>query len=170
MTKELSGREEIAYGAVLSDIVSLLESARRASARAVNTIITTTYWEVGRRIVDLEQEGSERAEYGKHVIERLSRDLSDRFGRGFSQRNLETMRRFYLAYRDEGKPQTVSAESRFALPWSHYVRLIGIANPEKRRFYEAEAVRGGWSVRQLTARSIPSSTREPPFPETKLRC
>ena len=161
------------YDSVLYEIAGLIEVARRASARTVNTIMTATYWEIGRRIVEFEQGGEKRAEYGKALLKRLSVDLAGRFGRGFSERNLEQMRLFY-----EGWPisQTVSAKSnspemalsssspsrglmdealrpllsnRFPLPWSHYVRLLSVKNLHARAFYEAEAIRGGWSVRQL---------------------
>ncbi|MHB8957481.1 MAG: DUF1016 N-terminal domain-containing protein [Pirellulaceae bacterium] len=101
------------YEGLLGDVVALLESARRTSVRAVNVVMTTTYWEVGRRIVEREQGGRERAVYGGELIERLSKDLSGRFGRGFSQRNLQQMRQFYLCW---PIPQTLSAESTGARP------------------------------------------------------
>jgi predicted nuclease of restriction endonuclease-like (RecB) superfamily len=161
------------YDSVLTEVVRLLEDSRRASARAVNAVMTATYWEVGHLIVEGEQAGAKRAGYGKELLKRLSSDLTTRFGRGFSQRNLEQMRLFYLGWRI---PQTVSAEShqaetlpsggenspdpssklsrpaparRFPLPWSHYVRLMAVKSEQARGFYEAEALRGGWSVRQL---------------------
>jgi hypothetical protein len=143
------------YDTVLSEMVELLERARRAAARAVNSVMTATYWEIGRRIVKYEQGGEARAEYGKELVVRLGNDLTRHFGRGFGWRNLFQMRSFYLAYPDI--LQTVSAKSdltkvtsHFPLPWSHYVKLLSIEKPEARRFYEAEALRGGWSVRQLT--------------------
>lgn len=173
------------YDAVLGGIVDLLEAARRTSARAVNALMTATYWEVGRRIVEHEQAGASRAEYGEELLKRLAADLTARFERGFSRQNIQQMRAFFLMYpRDEicqtpsGKSDTVaigpilqtpSAQSpalvnrqtpsgesplsalaaRFPLPWSHYVKLLSLKNPLARRFYEAEALRGGWSVRQL---------------------
>jgi predicted nuclease of restriction endonuclease-like (RecB) superfamily len=146
------------YRAMLADVVKLLEASRRASARAVNTIMTMTYWNVGRRIVELEQGGEERAKYGQELLKRLSVDLSKRFGRGFSVDNLEMMRLFYLTYQsDVAISETVSRKldqerltARFPLPWSHYVLLMRRARaPEARSFYEVEALRGGWSVRQL---------------------
>ena len=147
-----------AYTVVLSQVVELMEAARRAAARSVNTIMTTTYWEIGRRIVELEQNGESRAEYGKQIIERLAKDLSERFGRGFQKSNLFQMRAFYLTYSDVGQPfspENVSPEifqtlsGKFPLPWSHYVKLLSVKSPEARAFYEVEALRGGWSVRQL---------------------
>lgn len=97
-----------AYGDIHTGIVDLLEAARRAAARSVNALMTASYWEIGRRIVEFEQGGKGRAGYGEALIERLADDLTQRFGRGFSQRNLEQMRQFYLGW---PIPQTLSAES-----------------------------------------------------------
>lgn len=147
------------YATVLSAVVELMEAARRATARSVNAIMTATYWEIGRRIVELEQRGESRAEYGKQIIERLAKDLSDRFGRGFQKSNLFQMRAFYLTYPHLERSlslETISPEifqtlsGKFPLPWSHYVKLLSVKTLEARTFYETEALRGGWSVRQLT--------------------
>jgi predicted nuclease of restriction endonuclease-like (RecB) superfamily len=155
---------DTAYGALLSQIVSLLDAARRTSGRAVNHIITSTYWEIGRRIVEHEQKGSPRAEYGEQLMKQLARDLTERFGRGFSQSNVFQMRQFFLTHRSKfqtvsgsseapGKFQTMSGKSipvpLFPLSWSHYVRLLSVKGDNARLFYEDEALRGGWSVRQL---------------------
>lgn len=146
------------YRTVLDEITELLQSARRTSARAVNTIMTTVYWDIGRRIVEYEQQGRSRAGYGEKLLERLSADLGKRFGRGFGLINLRQMRRFYLEWPQPQIRQTVSDESQhpaqagsapFPLPWSHYVKLLALKEPEARAFYEAETLRGGWSVRQL---------------------
>jgi predicted nuclease of restriction endonuclease-like (RecB) superfamily len=160
------------YDAMPSGVVELLGQARRSSARAVNTIMTATYWETGRRIVEHEQKGAVRAEYGSALLKRLSADLTAKFGRGFSERNLKQMRLFYSGwqiFQNESEKsanseksnsisirQTVSAEFRlqeiaecFLLPWSHYVSLLSVGSPEARKFYEAEELRGGWSARQL---------------------
>jgi predicted nuclease of restriction endonuclease-like (RecB) superfamily len=147
------------YEDLLADVARMIEDARRAAARSVNAVIATTYWLVGRRIVEQEQKGAARAVYGERLLERLARDLSRRFGRGFSQRNLEQMRAFYLGWQI---PQTVPAKSlasaevsserghsRFPLPWSHYTRLLAVRNENARSFYESEALRGGWTIRQL---------------------
>jgi hypothetical protein len=88
----------VGYDAVLGDIAVLLESARRAVARSVNAAMTVTYWEIGRRIVEFEQAGNKRAEYGSALLIQLSADLTHRFGRGFSRANLEFMRRFYQTW------------------------------------------------------------------------
>ena len=161
---------EAGYADIVDGIVDLLEAARRASARSVNAIMTATYWEIGRRIVEHEQAGERRATYGSEMLKRLSADLSERFGRGFSRANLEYMRRFYLTWpisqtlsgessemdsnTPHSKSQTVSGISgavaqRFPLPWSHYIRLLAVKKDAARHFYEAEALRGGWSIRQL---------------------
>jgi predicted nuclease of restriction endonuclease-like (RecB) superfamily len=151
------------YGELLLGVVSLVEQARLAAVRSVNVVLTSTYWLVGQRIVEHEQCGSERAGYGEALLKRLAQDLTARLGRGFSERNIEQMRLFYLGWPN---PQTVSAESapasisqtlsakspvlpRFPLPWSHYVRLLTVADPKARDYYEREALSGGWSVRQL---------------------
>src|ERR1700722_13756955 len=151
------------YGKLLSGVVRLIEQARLAAVRSVNVVLTSTYWMVGQRIVEHEQSGLERATYGQELIKRLAEDLTPQLGRGFSERNLEQMRLFYLSWPN---PQTVSAESvpssipqtvsakfglwpLFPLPWSHYIRLLSVADSEARVYYEREALQGGWSVRQL---------------------
>lgn len=171
-----------AYAGLVTGIAELLESARHISARAVNAVMTATYWEIGRRIVEFEQEGKIRAEYGAELIIRLAADLTARFGRGFSLTNLKQFRHFYVTFPLVEKSQTPSGQlpstrkgqtvsgfsapkvisqtlsaksdvtaltARFPLPWSHYVRLLSVDNPQARSFYETEALRGGWSVRQL---------------------
>jgi hypothetical protein len=142
------------YSMLENGIANLLETARRQAAQSVNAILTATYWEIGRRIVEFEQGGQQRAEYGEQLLAKLSVVLTARFGRGFSERNLRQMRRFYLGWQI---PQTVSAESglieiakHFPLSWSHYVKPLSVAEPDARRFYETEAKRGGWSLRQLS--------------------
>ena len=193
------------YGGLVGGIAELLEAARRMAARSVNALMTATYWEIGRRIVEFEQGGKSKAQYGQEVIDQLASDLTSRFGRGFGRRNLFQIRAFYLAYpsivqtpsAQSGKGQTLSAQSdarivstalielagreghtppnkswphisatlsrkspamvfdlgilaaAFPLPWSHYVRLLSVKNESAREFYHAEALRGGWSVRQL---------------------
>lgn len=161
------------YGAVHGDIIALLETARRTAARSVNALMTATYWKIGRRIVEFEQGGAGRASYGQALLKRLSADLSAQFGRGFGTDNLEQMRLFYLAYppdeisetlsrklplktareKSETLSRTLSLEQLatvFPLSWSHYVHLIRrTRSVEEREFYEGEALRGGWSIRQL---------------------
>src|SRR5438094_3575670 len=95
------------YDGLLRGITELLEAARRASVRTVNALMTATYWETGRRIVEFEQGGKARAEYGRILLPRLSADLTRRFGRGFSPDNLESMRRFYRAFPPERISETL---------------------------------------------------------------
>ena len=160
------------YAGIHGGIVELLDAARQAAARSVNALMTASYWEIGRRIVEAEQKGRRRAGYGEQLMERLSADLTARFGRGFGVNNLESMRRFFLAYSQPQISQTVSGKlgnelpveksqtvsrkfdlselaQAFALPWSAYVRLLSVKDDHARQFYETEALRGGWSVRQL---------------------
>lgn len=167
------------YDAVLTDIVELFERAKSAAARSVNSLMTATYWQIGRRIVEDEQAGQARSTYGEALLERLSEDLTHRFGRGFSRQNLQQMRLFYLTWSPGEIRQTASGISltptddtasasvslsaptggvsapAFPLSWSAYVQLLRIKSPKARRFYEAEALRSGWTVRQL-ARQINS--------------
>ena len=147
-----------AYAEVFHDVAGLLQSARAASAKSVNALMTATYWLVGKRIFEEEQRSKERAEYGARLVRQLAEDLTVRLGRGFGRANLFQMRAFFLGYRDI--VQTPSGQSRqslalptvagaFPLPWSHYVRLLSVKTSEARGFYEAEALRGGWTHRQL---------------------
>ena len=158
------------YNNIRAGIVELLKTARSTTARNVNSIMTAVYWEIGRRIVNSEQGGAVRANYGDELIKQLANDLSAQFGRGFGVVNLSQMRRFFLSRPAKGIFQTPSEKSltllllneirdgsstspvvasQFPLPWSAYVRLLSINNPEARTFYESEALRLGWSVRQL---------------------
>ena len=99
------------YDSIQAGIVALLEAARAAAARSVNALMTTTYWEIGRRIVEFEQGGAERAGYGQQLLKRLSTDLSARFGRGFGVVNLQQMRLFYMAWPANEIYQTLSDKS-----------------------------------------------------------
>jgi predicted nuclease of restriction endonuclease-like (RecB) superfamily len=203
------------YSRLVIEISELLAQARHSAARSVNALLTATYWEIGRRIVEFEQGGKSRAGYGEEVLLRLSQDLVAKHGRGFSERNLRHMRVFFLGWEiwqtpsaklearvkcqtvsgksgkdisqipseksdARAKCPTVSGESEreiwqtasaksdllplpistinqpgslltdvFPLAWSQYVRLMAVENPQARAFYESEAIRGGWSVRQL---------------------
>jgi len=115
-----------AYAAVHTEIVTLLDSARSAAARSVNALMTASYWEIGRRIVEFEQDGQERAHYGEALLLRLAHDLSARFGSGFSRRNLQQMRLFYLAWPPEQIWQTLSAKSQ---PLQIFQTLPGELSP-----------------------------------------
>src|SRR6266516_5696471 len=99
------------YGGLIGGIAGLLEAARRTAARTINAIMTVTYWEIGRRIVEFEQGGEKRAEYGADLLETLAADLTRRFGRGFSRQNLQYMRQFYVAFSQDRIRQTASGKS-----------------------------------------------------------
>lgn len=160
---------------LLADVRALLHAARDAAARQVNALLVLTNYEIGRRIVEHEQGGEARAEYGAGVLQSLSAQLTGEFGRGFSVDNLTLMRRFYLAYPDRvpisETPSRISASPTppariletppqastgrptparpFTLSWSHYAFLVGVKDEAARSFYELEATRGHWSLKEL---------------------
>lgn len=130
------------YRSFLARVSDLLEQARRKTVRQVNTVITYTYWKIGKLVVEEEQRGKERAKYGEYLIQRLSKDLTRRFGRGFTERNLWAIRQFYLTY-------PILHALRAELTWTHYRLLSGIRDTKARSFYEIEAVSNSWSTREL---------------------
>jgi len=135
-------------------VANLLKEARESVVRTVNKTMIYTYLEIGQMIVEEEQNGKERAEYGKQILKELSNRLSIQFGKGFSVTNLQQMKNFYNVY---GKQQTVSAKSEKAifqndnlqLSWSHYLFLMRIDNLDERKFYEIESIDNNWSLREL---------------------
>ena len=137
---------------VVHEISDLLATARSNVARQVNSELLSTYWKIGRIIAEYEQTVPERADYGKQTLKELSKALTNEFGKGFSVSNIQFMRRFYQTYQIQ---QTVSVK----LTWSHYCELLTISDPDKRSFYEKEAVNANWSVRELK-RQIDSSLFE----------
>ena len=174
------------YRHLQTDIAELLRQARGLAVRSVNAVMTASYWEVGRRIVQAEQKGKRRAAYGEQLIQQLAVDLTAEFGRGFSKQNLHQMCAFYLRWPApqivqtvsgqfgvEGSPEMFSIQSKgvkvlapirqapsaefnlrdlaqaFPLSWSAYVCLLSLDSGDARQFYEHEALRSGWSVRQL---------------------
>jgi len=153
-------------------IAAIVEGARAQAVRSVNTTMVHAYWAIGREIVEVEQQGRARAGYGEGLMRGVAARLSGRFGKGFSYPTVKRMRQFYLAYpagsalRDEAKGSTVSSLSApedAALPslapdaplfpatlsWSHYMALVKVPRAEARAFYEIEAAREAWSVREL---------------------
>ena len=171
--------QNVPYQAVFGDMSKIVDAARESAARSVNSAMTAAYWLIGRRIVEFEQSGEERAEYGEALIDKLAEDLTGRFGRGFSSQNIYNMRLLYLSHPPDKILQTPSGKlaptprrqnlqtasgdlaspssevdfddllTAFPLPWSAYVRLLSVRDEHAREFYETEALRGGWSVRQL---------------------
>lgn len=162
------------FASLVAEVRSLVHSARQMAATAVNTLQVRTNFEIGRRIVEHEQQGAKRANYGTELLNVLSADLTQEFGSGFSATNLRLMRQFFVEYSgrihqtlsDESLPrlpihQTAPGElantteqrsalsQPFTLSWSHYVVLLTIENPDERRFYEIEATAECWSLREL---------------------
>jgi len=137
-------------------VVNLLKEARKSVVKTVNKTMVYTYFEIGRIIVEEEQQGKGRAAYGKQILKGLSQRLSKEFGTGFSITNIQQMRNFYLIYQ---KQQTLSANSEneiqqtasanFKLSWSHYLKLMRVDDENERKFYEIESVKNNWSVREL---------------------
>lgn len=137
---------------MIQEIKELLSGARQRVAVQVNTELLSTYWNVGRIIVEHEQNSQERAAYGKQTLKALSKELTKEFGKGFSVSNIQFMRRFYQTYQIQ---QTVSVK----LSWSHYCELLAISDDNKRSFYEKEAINSGWSIREMK-RQIATSLYE----------
>jgi len=163
---------------LMAEVRDLISSARRSASSVVNTLQVMTNFEIGRSIVEHEQQGDARAEYGKEVLKELSTRLCKEFGKGFSPVNLSYMKRFYLLWRDRVTifqtaseklnsprnhqtlslkleaskiPQSLTGEFKtpFTLSWSHYVLLITIKDPDERSFYEIESKESDWDVREL---------------------
>jgi predicted nuclease of restriction endonuclease-like (RecB) superfamily len=137
----------------IEDIKQMLRQARRQVVQQVNSLMLHTYFEIGRKIVEQEQSGHEQAAYGTFLIENLAKSLTAEFGKGFSKRNLELIRKFYLTYRNA---KSVISQS---LSWTHYIQLMRIENENERSFYEIESSTNAWSVRELS-RQIDSALYE----------
>jgi predicted nuclease of restriction endonuclease-like (RecB) superfamily len=146
--------ESTAINQIVEKISGMLTEARRHIVQSVNHTMVLTYFEIGKMIIEKEQDGNVRADYGKQLIKTLSIKLTQDFGKGFSQRNLEQMRQFYLVY---SKAQKLSAQfendsktnQKFQLSWSHYLKLMRINDTNERSFYEIEAAKNNWSIREL---------------------
>lgn len=143
---------------LVKNISALLENARNKVVVAVNQTIVLTYFEIGRMIVEDEQNGENRAEYGKTVLKDLSLHLSARFGKGFSVENLDRMRFFYKTYSEEISSTLLTnsqnqishtPSAKFNLSWSHYLKLMRIKDNNERKFYEIESYKNHWSLREL---------------------
>ena len=141
---------------LVNRIAEIIDEARRHTVAAVNTAMVYTYYEIGRMIVEDEQQGEKRADYGTAMLKNVAKKLTAKFGKGFSYTNLEQMRKFYKVYSQI--PQTLSEElqvsdnkayPKFDLSWSHYLKLMRIENADERRFYEIEATNNHWSLREM---------------------
>lgn len=137
----------------LEQVKSLLFEAQQRVVHSVNSIMVQTYFELGKQIVEHEQEGKNYANYGEYLLEALSENLTKEFGKGYSKRNLELIRKFYLTYKIAKSPISQS------ISWTHYLHLMRIQNEDERVFYENEIVSNNWSVRELN-RQISTSLYE----------
>lgn len=159
------------YTSLVNRLAEIIHSARATAGRQINKAQVLAYYEIGREIVEFEQMGKTRAAYGEELIKRLSKDMTENFGRGFSEMNLRNMRRFYLEFpiqiqqtvsvksSETRKFQTVSRKSEICqtpsvefnpeLSWSHYCELLSVKNPLARSFYEQESINNNWSFREL---------------------
>lgn len=143
----------------LKNVSDILTQARKNAKTAVNLSMVYAYFEIGRMIVEEEQQGDNRAAYGKYLLQTLSDYLTKQFGKGFSVTNLKQMRQFYLTYGNDQIGQkasdqfanlpSVSTGRKFFLSWSHYLKLMRISNVDERHFYEIEAAKNDWSLSQL---------------------
>lgn len=143
----------------LEDISEIIAQAKKNAKTAVNLTMVYAYYEIGRRIVEKEQQGKSRAAYGTQLLKVLSDYLTEEYGKGYSAENLKLMRRFYVVYSQDQIGETaftqfkdlptVSTGRRFYLSWSHYLKLMRISNIDERHFYEIESVKNGWSITEL---------------------
>lgn len=143
----------------LKSIADVLENARKNAKTAVNLTMVYAYFEIGRMIIEEEQNGKNRAAYGKQILLELSAYLTAQFGKGFSVGNLKNIRQFYRIYANDQIGETVFSQfqnlpatktgRRFGLSWSHYLKLMRIDNVDERHFYEIEAVKNNWSLSEL---------------------
>ena len=130
------------YQQLIGHIAKDYQQGQHRAAQAINTQLIETYWQIGQRIVEFEQNGQQRAEYGKALITQLAKDLTLLLGKGFSRSNLVYMRLFYLRYPISQKPSHL-------LSWSHYVELLKLDDELERGFYEQQAIAERWSVPKL---------------------
>lgn len=134
--------QDITLQGFVNEIKSIINSARTNAVRSVDFCRVQMYWAIGQRIVEKEQQGKERAEYGTYLIKNLAKEIEPEYGSGFGVRQLERCRQFYYLY-------PIASALRTQLNWSQYKQLIAIPDPDKREYYELEAVNEGWTGRQL---------------------
>ena len=129
----------------INEIKKILKNARQKAYTAVNSAMVEAYWEIGRRIVEEEQSGRERAEYGKEIIKNLSKELTEEFGKGFGERNIRNIRQFYVLFSDYEKWKSLISK----LTWTHIQKVLRVSDEKARIFYLTEAAENMWSVRAL---------------------
>ena len=129
----------------INEIKKILKNARQKAYTAVNSAMVEAYWEIGRRIVEEEQSGRERAEYGKEILKNLSKELTEEFGKGFGERNIRNIRQFYVLFSDYEKWKSLISK----LTWTHIQKVLRVSDEKARIFYLTEAAENMWSVRTL---------------------
>ena len=129
----------------INEIKKILKNARQKAYTAVNSAMVEAYWEIGRRIVEEEQRGKERAEYGKEIVKNLSKELTEEFGKGFGERNIRNIRQFYVLFSDYEKWKSLISK----LTWTHIQKVLRVSDEKARIFYLTEAAENMWSVRAL---------------------
>lgn len=129
----------------INEIKKILKNARQKAYTAVNSAMVEAYWKIGRRIVEEEQSGRERAEYGKEIIKNLSKELTEEFGKGFGERNIRNIRQFYILFSDYEKWKSLISK----LTWTHIQKVLRVSDEKARIFYLTEAAENMWSVRTL---------------------
>jgi uncharacterized protein DUF1016 len=147
------------YTTLFNNIVSIYISGKTKALQTANTVLIETYWKIGQHIVQFEQGGNIRAEYGDKLLERLARDLALSYGRGFSLSNIKRFRQFYITYpigatpshqfNPENQSDVIGAEPPHLLTWTHYVELLKIGDPLERSFYEKQSMVENWSTTEL---------------------
>ena len=148
------------YESLVTSISEIYSFGKSKSFRAVNAVLIETYWKIGQHIVEFEQGGNTKAEYGSQLLERLSKDLSLQFGKGFSLSNIKRFRQFYITYpiqatvshelpKGESHETPISAKASHQLSWSHYVELLKIESSVERSFYEKQSIIENWSIPEL---------------------
>ncbi len=164
--------------AICSEVISMVKYARSLAIKNINLIQLVTYYTIGKWIVEEQQNGQERAGYGKKVLETLSNALNKEFGKGFSIATLENYRKFYIMYKDripepvvrefaELKTEPVVRELKnvnFFLDWSHYLILMRIENEQERNFYEIESKKSNWNKRTGFIIAIEGTLYSPTYP------
>ena len=145
-TASLSDSVELEF---FKSIYDLIQHARRSLEKSINTTMTATYYEIGRSIVEKEQQGEKRAQYGKHILQGLSDYLTEKIGKGYSAENLRLMRKFFLFYTAKEISKSPILKFNPNISWTHYIHLMRINNEDERRFYELEIVDNRWSVKEF---------------------
>lgn len=129
----------------INEVKEILKSARQKAYNTINSVMVEAYWKIGRRIVEEEQNGKERAEYGKEILKNLSKELTEEFGKGFGERNIRNIRQFYVLFSDYEKWKSLISK----LTWTHIQKVLRVSDEKARIFYLTEAAENMWSVRTL---------------------